>query len=38
MAEIGIAVLIVGSLLLLDRERLSWVSDKARDLFEWLRS
>jgi hypothetical protein len=38
MAEIGLAILIVGSLLMLDRERLSWVSEKARDLYEWLRS
>jgi hypothetical protein len=28
----------VGSLLLLDRERLTWVSEKARDLYEWMRS
>jgi hypothetical protein len=38
MAEIGIAILIVGCLVALDRERLSWVSEKARDLYEWLRS
>jgi hypothetical protein len=38
MAEVGIAILIVGSLLILDRERLSWVSGRVRDLYEWLSS
>jgi hypothetical protein len=38
MAELGLAVLVVGALLLLDPERLSWLSAKVRELYEWLSS
>ncbi len=36
MAEFGLAILIVGSLLVIDRERLEWVTGKVRELIEWL--
>ena len=38
MTELGLVILIVGVLLLLDRERVAWVADKVRDLIEWLSS
>ena len=38
MAEFGLAILLVGALLLVDRERLDWVAAKTRELFEWLSS
>jgi hypothetical protein len=34
--ELGLAILVVGALLLVDRERLAWLSGKLRDLLEWL--
>jgi hypothetical protein len=36
--EFGLAILIIGGLLAVDRERLEWVSSKVRELFAWLRS
>jgi hypothetical protein len=36
MAEFGLAILLIGALLITDRERLSWVSAKVRELTEWL--
>ena len=38
MAELGLAILVVGSLLVIDRERLEWVTAKVRELVEWLSS
>ena len=34
--ELGLAILIVGGLLVIDRDRLEWASAKVRDLIEWL--
>ena len=36
MEELGLAILIVGGLLVIDRDRLEWASAKVRDLIEWL--
>ena len=36
MVEFGLAILLIGSLLITDRERLEWVSAKVRELSEWL--
>ncbi len=38
MTEFGLAILIIGALLITDRDRLEWVTAKARDLMEWLSS
>ncbi len=38
MTEFGLAILIVGALLITDRERLDWVTAKARELMEWMSS
>jgi len=38
MAEFGLAILLIGGLMLVDRDRLAWVAAKTRDLFEWLSS
>jgi len=38
MAEFGLAILLIGALMLVDRDRLVWVADKTRELFEWLSS
>jgi len=38
VAELGLAILIVGGLLLIDGERLEWASTKIRDIFDWLSS
>lgn len=38
MAEIGLVILIVGALLITDRDRLEWATGKVRDLIEWLSS
>ena len=38
MPEVGLAILIIGSLLVIDRERLQWASDKVREVMEWLTS
>jgi hypothetical protein len=38
MPEVGLAILIVGSLVVIDQDRLSWLADKVRELFEWLSS
>ncbi len=32
------AILVIGALLIIERDRLEWVTAKARDLFEWLSS
>jgi hypothetical protein len=36
MAELGLAILVVGSLLVIDRDRLEWAAAKLRDLIDWL--
>ena len=36
MAELGLAILIIGSLLVIDRDRLEWATAKVRDLIDWL--
>jgi hypothetical protein len=36
--EFGLAILIIGGLLAVDRERLEWVSSKVRQLIAWLSS
>ena len=38
MAEFGMAILIIGALVVIDRERLAWVMVKVRDLIGWLSS
>jgi hypothetical protein len=38
MAEFGLAILIVGSLLIIARDRVDWAAGKLRDLFDWLSS
>ena len=38
MGEFGLAILIIGTLLITDRERLEWVTGKARELMDWLSS
>ena len=38
MTEFGLAILIIGALLITDRDRLEWVTGKARDLMDWLSS
>ena len=36
MTEFGLAILLIGALLITDRERLDWVTAKIRELSEWL--
>ncbi len=36
MAEIGLAILVIGALIAVDRQRLAWAAGKVRDLIEWL--
>ena len=36
MQEFGLTILIVGALLVIDRDRLEWATGKVRDLIEWL--
>ncbi len=38
MTEFGLAILIIGALLITDRDRLEWVTGKARELMDWLSS
>ncbi len=38
MAEFGMAILIIGALVVIDRERLAWVMVKVRELIGWLSS
>ena len=38
MAELGLAILVIGVLVIIDRERLVWVTAKLRDLITWLSS
>ena len=38
MAEFGLAILVIGALVVIDRERLAWVMVKVRDLIGWLSS
>ena len=38
MEEFGLAILVIGGLLLIDGERLKWAAAKLRDLFEWASS
>lgn len=36
MAELGLAILLIGGLLVTDRERLESVTARLRDLIDWL--
>lgn len=36
MAELGLAILIVGILLFTDRDRLGWLVGKLRNFIDWL--
>ncbi len=36
MTEFGLAILLIGALLITDRDRLEWVSAKVRELTDWL--
>ncbi len=38
MAELGVAILLIGALLVIDRQRLEWLAAKLRDLIAWLMS
>lgn len=38
MAEIGLAILIVGLLIFMDPERARWAAGRVRDLINWLSS
>jgi len=38
VAEIGLAILIVGLLIFMDPERASWAASRVRDLINWLSS
>ncbi len=36
MAELGLSILVIGSLLVVDRDRLEWLTAKVRELIDWL--
>ncbi len=36
MAELGLAILLIGALLVIDRERLQSITARLRELFDWL--
>ena len=36
MTEFGLAILLIGALLITDRDRLEWISAKVRELADWL--
>jgi hypothetical protein len=38
MAEVGLAIFVIGALLVVDRDRLEWLTTKLRDLFDWMSS
>ena len=38
MPEIGLAILIIGALLVIDRDRLEWAAGRVRELMDWLTS
>jgi hypothetical protein len=38
VAEFGLAILVIGALLVVDRDRLAWLTAKMRDLSDWLSS
>jgi len=38
MEELGLAILVIGGLLLIDGERLEWATSRLRDLFDRLSS
>jgi hypothetical protein len=38
MAEIGLAILIVGLLIFMDPERARWAAQRVRELISWLSS
>lgn len=38
VAELGLAILIIGALLVIDPQRLEWVTAKVRDLIDWFSS
>jgi hypothetical protein len=38
MSELGLAILVIGALLVIDADRLEWATAKLRDLFDWLSS
>ena len=38
VTEFGLGILIMGGLLVIERDRLDWAAAKLRELFEWLSS
>lgn len=38
VAELGLAIFLVGALLLIDRDRVEWVAGKVRELIDWFSS
>jgi hypothetical protein len=38
VTEIGMAIFIIGALLVVDRDRLAWLADKLRDAVDWMTS
>ena len=38
MAELGMVIFVIGALLVVDRDRLEWLTTKLRDLFDWASS
>jgi len=38
VVELGLSILVIGALLVVDRDRLEWLTAKARDLAAWLSS
>ena len=38
VAELGLAIFLIGALLIVDRERLQWLTAKLRDLVDWFSS
>ncbi len=38
MTELGLAILVIGALLVVQRDRLEWATGKVRDLIDWLTS
>jgi len=38
VTELGLGILIMGGLLVIERDRLDWAAAKLRELFEWLSS
>ena len=38
VAELGLAIFVIGALLVVDRDRLEWLTAKLRDLIDWASS